>query len=368
MFLSQANNDCIKINVLFEFLDANATLESPMSVHQSFVKTFSACYLIYSTFRAGMKPEFVLSEDGIKERFKYSRSSGFHPHNLESTNQENTMLVPKQEEEYDEYSSSSINPGTSYVRVSVIQRALLKTEQESQIENVTPPQNVFGNATIHHAYEHTNSELVSRLQSQNIDLTRQVSDQTRKIHELNKELEMFKNGNNTKPTESVSPEVSEENNSSVAGSGSSMTLYQSNEDDYDNLIMNYIHKKFKKTRENLATPLYVPPVESTYVLSDDSGNSSETERDAFEENFDIENEEEDIESLIQTLTPHLDNFQIEKKILEDMRTSFLVNWRSTNFGEDAMKLYMDFCAGRKEMNFPFWSYIFLQVRWVLSLL
>ena len=196
MFLSQANNDCIKINVLFEFLDANATLESPMSVHQSFVKTFSACYLIYSTFRAGMKPEFVLSEDGIKERFKYSRSSGFHPHNLESTNQENTMLVPKQEDEYDEYSSSSINPGTSYVRVSVIQRALLKTEQESQIENVTPPQNVFGNATIHHAYEHTNSELVSRLQSQNIDLTRQVSDQTRKIHELKKKLESFKNGNN----------------------------------------------------------------------------------------------------------------------------------------------------------------------------
>ena len=74
MFLSQANNDCIKINVLFEFLDANATLESPMSVHQSFVKTFSACYLIYSTFRAGMKPEFVLSEDGIKERLKYSKS------------------------------------------------------------------------------------------------------------------------------------------------------------------------------------------------------------------------------------------------------------------------------------------------------
>ena len=166
----------------------------------------------------------------------------------------------------------------------------------------------------------------------------------------------------------MSPEVSEENNRSVAGSGSSVTLYQSNEDDYDNLIMNYIHKKFKKTRENLATPTYVPPVESTYVLSDDSGHSSETERDAFEENFDIENEEEDIESLIQTLTPHLDNFQIEKKILEDMKTSFLVNWRSTNFGEDAMKLYMDFCAGRKEMNFPFWSYIFLQVRWVLSLL
>ena len=319
MFLSQANNDCIKINVLFEFLDANATLESPMSVHQSFVKTFSACYLIYSTFRAGMKPEFVLSEDGIKERFKYSRSSGFHPHNLESTNQENTMLLPIQEEEYDEY-------------------------------------------------EDHNSELVSRLQSQNMDLTRQVSDQNRKINELTQELEKFKNGNNTKPTESVSPEISEENNSSVAGSGSSLTLYQSNEDDYDNLIMNYIHKKFKKTRENLATPTYVPPVESTYVPSDDSGHSSETERDAFEENFDIENEEEDIESLIQTLTPHLEDFQIEKKILEDMKTSFLVNWRSTNFGEDAMKLYMDFCAGRKEMNFPFWSYIFLQVRWVLPLL
>ena len=94
-----------------------------------------------------MKPEFVLSEDGIKERFKHSRGSGFHPHNPESTNQENTMLLPIQEEEYDEY-------------------------------------------------EDHNSELVSRLQSQNMDLARQVSDQTRKIHELKKKLESFKNGNN----------------------------------------------------------------------------------------------------------------------------------------------------------------------------
>jgi len=45
-----------------------------------------------------------------------------------------------------------------------------------------------------------------------------------------------------------------------------------------------------------------------------------------------------------------------------MKSSFLVNWRSTNFGEEAMKLYIDFCAGKTEMNFPFWSYVFLQLR------
>lgn len=311
-----------------------------------------------------MKPEFVLSEDGIKERFKYSRSSGFHQHHPGLVPKENTVFVPKQENEYDEY--NSMNPGPSYVRVSVIQRAQFKTEEESVIKQDCP-QNVIGDSTMNidpygqSPVTVSDNQLVSRLQSQNYDLTKQLSDQTRQIQELNKQLEMLKNVNSSKPIEySGSPVVDEpENNPSILDTGSNIMVYQNNQEDYDNLIMNYIHKKFKKSWEQ-DNPIV--PIEYSAALSDDSGHSSDTEREVLTENFNIETEEEDIESLIQTLSPQLDNFQIENKILEDMKSSFLVNWRSTNFGEEAMKLYMDFCAGRKEMDFNFWSYVFLQLR------
>ena len=125
---------------------------------------------------------------------------------------------------------------------------------------------------------------------------------------------------------------------------------------YDFLILNYVHKKFKRTIVDTdATvdnecPRNEEDVRAETVMGDMS--------DSMDQDIDVS----ELESLMYQLAPKLDNLETERTLMVEMKNSFDACWRTINFGEKAWSAYIDFCAGKAAMDPRIWSFAFFQVR------
>ena len=135
----------------------------------------------------------------------------------------------------------------------------------------------------------------------------------------------------------------------VAGSETDKSLY-------DFLILNYVHKKFKRTivdtcvTDEIECPRNEENVRAETVMGDMS--------DSMDEDIDVS----ELESLMYQLAPKLDNLETEQTLMVEMKNSFDACWKSINFGEKAWTAYIDFCAGKAAMDPRIWSFAFFQVR------
>ena len=132
------------------------------------------------------------------------------------------------------------------------------------------------------------------------------------------------------------------------------SLNQIQDDDF--LILDYVHKKFKRSimHTRAAVDDMCPRDEADVRAVNIMGDLG----DSMDQDIDVS----DLESLMYQLTPKLQNLETERTLMEGMKNSFDACWRSINFGEKAWSAYIDFCAGKVSMDPRIWSFAFFQVR------
>ena len=125
------------------------------------------------------------------------------------------------------------------------------------------------------------------------------------------------------------------------------------QDEYDFLILNYVHKKFKRSI-----------VDTDITVDDKRPGDEECMRaeSTMGDLGDSMDQVSELESLMYQLTPKLQSLETELTLMEEMTNTFDTCWRSINFGEKAWSAYIDFCAGKAAMDPRIWSFAFLQVR------
>ena len=129
----------------------------------------------------------------------------------------------------------------------------------------------------------------------------------------------------------------------------STTLLTNQDHEYQDLIRQYVHKKFNRIRK--CNP------EKEEAIQDFINNDNNDIVDTVDE--------EDIgslESIIMSLNPHLECLEMEMFMLSEMKVLFEDCWKSVNFGEQAMSAYINFCAGHGALDANLWNYVFLQIR------
>ena len=138
------------------------------------------------------------------------------------------------------------------------------------------------------------------------------------------------------------------------------------QDEYEFLILNYVHKKFKRSIVDSGTTVDNECPKDEEDMKVESG-TPEGEGDLIISNLgdsmDLDINVSDLESLMYLLTPNLENLETERTLVVEMRNTFDACWRSINFGEKAWSAYIDFCAGKACMDPRIWSFAFLQVRY-----
>ena len=325
-----------------------------------------------------MRPENVLSEEGIRERFRFSRvrhhddedqqqplqtalpiphsgnlnynthpyqdctlpnpypssnlplpypgSTHAHPGSTLSYPYPSHMMMPHPHPHQFPAPSpiplvpAPASPPPCYIRVSVIQKA----PQPFKVETPSP----------------VNSESMEQQSDTEITNSSSDSDTSRDSDILvHKRAEDFCAVANSSP-----------------GFETEHGLSNPTQDEYDFLILNYVHKKFKRT------------IEDTGAIDDNESSRDEEDvraesiigdmGDSMDQDIDVS----ELQSLMYQLAPKLEDLETERTLMVDMKNSFDSCWRSINFGEKAWSSYIDFCAGKAAMDPRMWSFAFFQVR------
>ena len=308
-----------------------------------------------------MRPENVLSEVEIRERFKFSRVRHYdeedenqplqsappspHPYNTHPY-QGSTLPHPGSTHSYPYPSHmmphphfhqftapspaspvpapASPPPPPCYIRVSVIQKA----PQSLKVETPSPV--------------NSDKECCESMEQQSdTEITSSSSD------------------SDTNKDSDTCTHKRVEDFCAVAGSETDKSLY-------DFLILNYVHKKFKRSIVDSGTTVDNECPKDEEDMKVESG-TPEGEGDLIISNLgdsmDLDINVSDLESLMYLLTPNLENLETERTLVVEMRNTFDACWRSINFGEKAWSAYIDFCAGKACMDPRIWSFAFLQVRY-----
>ena len=258
------------------------------------------CPLPPSCCSVGMRPECVLDEEGISQRFKFSKSRGGPGPPSSASPDPATPL------------SSESSPGPSSV-----------TAAPAPARKGTVPMSP------------SSSDVQSSIRVSVIKINPFRSNIVNE--EKTPEREVVSDFDNVK---------TDDDNDDYENS------YPTTEDnDLENLIQTYIHKKFRNKAPSFAT--------------DDIG----------EMKYEL-----DIESLTSHSSPaagltpfspsidDIDTKEIEMYFLQDMERIFMSSFRSINLGEDVMNAYMDFCIKKHDLVPQFYSSANLQFRYKIILI
>ena len=290
-----------------------------------------------------MRPENVLSEVEIRERFKFSRVRHYdeedeqqlqsappspHPYQGSTLRHHGSthsypypshMMPHPHFHQFTAPSPASPVPAPAspsappcFIRVSVIQKAPLKVETPSPVNS--------------------DKECCESMEQQSdTEITSSSSD------------------SDTNKDSDTCTHKRVEDFCAVAGSETDKSLY-------DFLILNYVHKKFKRTivDTDVTNDNECPRKEENVRAETVMGDMS----DSMDEDIDVS----ELESLMYQLAPKLDNLETEQTLMVEMKNSFDACWKSINFGEKAWTAYIDFCAGKAAMDPRIWSFAFFQVR------
>ena len=255
-----------------------------------------------------MRPECVLDEEGISQRFKFSKSRG-GPGPGPPSSASPDPATPL---------SSESSPGPSSVTATPAPAAM-----PHLVKRETVPMSP------------SSSDVQSSIRVSVIKInpfrSNIVNEEKTPEREVLSDFDIVK---------------TDENNDDYENS------YPTTEDnDLENLIQTYIHKKFRNKAPSFAT--------------DDIG----------EMKYEL-----DIESLTSHSSPaagltpfspsidDIDTKEIEMYFLQDMERIFMSSFRSINLGEDVMNAYMDFCIKKHDLVPQFFSSANLQFRYKMILI
>lgn len=126
-------------------------------------------------------------------------------------------------------------------------------------------------------------------------------------------------------------------------------IIKSDEENYQSLIKEYVHKKFNKSLYNEQHNKPGHPPDELFSVSENLLMDDEVENDL-------------LENLLVSLGPQLESCEVEMFMLTQMSVLFTDCWKKVNFGEQAMAAYINFCSGVGKLDTNLWSYVFQQIR------
>ena len=249
----------------------------------------------------GMRPECVLDEEGISQRFKFSKSRGGPP------------------------SSASPDPATP-----------LSSESSPGPSSATaapapaPMPHLVRKGTVPMSPSSSSSDVQSSIRVSVIKFNPFRSNISHQ--EITPEREDLSDFDNVKTDDD---DEDYEN------------TYPTTEDnDLENLIQTYIHKKFRNKAPSFATD---DIGEMKYELDIGSLTSHSSPAAGL--------------TPFSTSIDDIDTKEIEMYFLQDMERIFMSSFRSINLGEDVMNAYMDFCIKKHDLAPQFFSSANLQFRY-----
>ena len=305
-----------------------------------------------------MKPECVLDEEGIIQRFQYSRSKNFsHNDSNEETNSDNFSQslspIPQVQINTDN-SSQSLSPPSIPQEPShsspVSTESLENPETIRQLEperpfirvsviQVNPVKKKISPAPFENNHDHpvTRIENVSPLSSDNNSVDHRVSPCTSSMS----------TGNNM---DFLQVDLKEEDLSV-----SESEFYASEEFDesthkgtFDGLVNTYLHKKFRKD-QTTKPRLEIDALEILAELNAE---------------YDYNTNETPLQLYNSLSSSNFHNMELESLFVNDMESTFMTAFREINLGEQVMNGYIDFCIKRHDLDPVFFTAANLQFRLV----